>query len=180
MRQSLSFLLLSFLLAAPLAAESKITGIEARAAAGTVSVRFSLHNGFDDPELIRSLQNGLPTGFSYRVEIFRKRPNWFDDTLASSTIEVICTYNSVTREYLVNYRRDRKLVRSETFRDFALVRERMTNIDEPELFRIGSRRPYKHRIRVRAEFGKTLMLFVVPRTVTTDWKEARIKTSESS
>ena len=179
MRQSSLFFLL-FLLAFPLGAESKISRIDARAEAGTVSVRFTLENGFDDPELIRSLQSGLPTGFSYRVEIFRKRPNWFDDTLAASTIEVICTYNSVTREYLVNYRRDRKLVRSETFRDFALVRERMTSIDEPELFRIGNRRPYKHRIRVRAEFGKTLMLFVVPRTVTTDWREARIKTRETS
>ena len=57
--------------------------------------------------MVEALQSGLPTSFTYVVEIFRDRPNWFDDGIARARIEVICTFNSVTREYLLNYRRDR-------------------------------------------------------------------------
>lgn len=168
-----------FLAAAPALADPRIVRLDARAHDGNVSVQFALQNGFSDREIVRALQSGVATGFTYRVELVRKRPNWFDKTMATSTIDVICTYNSLTREYLLNYRRDKKLVRSETFHDFALLQQRMTNVSEPELFRLANPRPYKYRVRVRAEMGRRVTLFVVPAEITTGWEETRIKSAGS-
>jgi len=87
---------------------------------------------------------------------------------------VICTFNSITREYLLNYRRDRKLVRSETFNDLAALRQRMTTIDEPALFDIASRPPYKIKVRVKADLMRGWLLYFIPWQVSTRWRAVRV------
>src|SRR5512146_77067 len=151
----------------------------ATAAGGHVSVRFSLVNGFDNGEVVQGLQSGIPTSFTYEIEIYRDRPNWFDDGIGKSQVEVICTYNSVTREYLLNYRRDRKLVRSETYTDLAALESHMTNVEERDLFDIGTRRPYKLRVRVRADLYRGWLFYVVPWQVTTGWRDVRVRAIET-
>jgi hypothetical protein len=162
------------------AADAKIENLAASAANGKVSVRFSLTGAFADGEMIELLQSGLPTSFNYTVEIFRDRPNWFDDGLDAAEIEVICTFNSVTREYLLNYRRDRRLVRSETFTDLAALERSMTRIDEKDLFDIGSRKPYKLKVRARADLKRGWVLYVIPWEVSTRWRETRVRGAEAT
>ena len=169
---ALPFLLLGALDAA--AADPKIEHVAATAVNGSVSVHFTLAHGFDSDQTVQSLQSGVPTSFTYVVEIFRDRPNWFDEGIARSRIEVIATYNSVTREYLLNYRRDRRLVRSETFTDLASLQQRMTTIDEPNLFDIGHRRPYKVKVRVKADLMRGWLLYLIPWQVSTRWREVRV------
>jgi hypothetical protein len=176
-------LLLSLLiLAAPAvvadAPKAAIENLSAVAAGGKVSVRFTLSGIFENGELVEALRSGLPTSFTYTVEIFRDRPNWFDDGLASSRIEVICTFNSVTREYLLNYRRDRHLVRSETFGDLAELERRMTTIEERDFFEIGRRKPYKLKVRVRADLMRGWLMYVIPWEVSTPWRETRVRVAE--
>jgi hypothetical protein len=158
------------------AADPEIRNLSAIAKGGSVSVRFALASAFDDHDLLDSIQSGLPTSFSYIVEIFRDRPRWFDQGLERSRIEVTATFNSITREYLLNYRRDKKLVRSETFRDLESLQRRMTSIEEPNLFDIGQRRPYKLKVRVKADFGRRFLLYIVPSSNSTRWREARVAT----
>jgi len=172
---SLSILLLLAPLAfARRAGDPRIDNLTASAGSGKVAVHFTLVNGFDRPQLLEGLQSGVPTSFSYVVEIFRDRPNWFDEGIGRSRIEVICTFNSVTREYLLNYRRDRKLVRSETFSDLASLKARMTTIDEPALFDIGARPPYKLRVRVKADLMRGWLLYFIPWEVSTRWLETKV------
>ena len=167
--------LLLFLISAPLfAAEPRIEKVSASAAAGRVSVRFALANAFHDGELVESLESGLPTSFTYIVEIFRDRPNWFDEGINRAQLEIISTFNSVTREYLVNYRRDRKLVRSETVTDIAVLEQHMTQIDERDLFDVGERKPYKLKVRVRADLARGWKWYIVPWQLSTPWREARV------
>ena len=151
-----------------------IRNLSAIANAGAVSVRFNLTNAFADQDLLHALQSGLPTSFSYIVEIFHDRPRWFDEGISRARIEVIATFNSVTREYLLNYRRDRKLVRSETFTDLEALERRMTSIEEPNLFPIGDRRPYKLKVRVKADFGRRFLFYIVPSSNSTRWREVRV------
>lgn len=176
-----SALLLYLLLALPVAADDpprpQITNLSASANNGKVHVRFTLDGAFRNGELAQALQSGLPTSFTYSVEIFRDRPNWFDSEVARARIEVICTFNSVTREYLLNYRRDKRLVRSETFTDLAALVKRMTAIDEPDLFDIGSRKPYKLKVRAKADLMRGWLMYVIPWEVETRWREARVKTA---
>jgi hypothetical protein len=160
--------------AAAKAADPKIDQLTATAAGGQVSVHFTLANAFLNDQVVETMQSGLPTSFTYILEIYRDRPNWFDEGIARSHIEVICTFNSVTREYLLNYRRDRRLVRSETFSDLDTLKKRMTTIDEPNLFNIGQRRPYKVKVRVKADLMRAWLLYVVPWQFSTRWKEVRV------
>ena len=139
-----------------------------------MSVHFKLVNAFERPETIQALQSGIPTAFTYVVEIYRDRPNWFDEGIARSHIEIIATFNSVTREYLLNYRRDRKLVRSETFTDLQTLVARMTTIDEPDLFDVGARRPYKLKVRAKADFMRDWLLYFIPREMSTRWRAVRV------
>ena len=157
----------------------EIGNLAATAASGRVSVRFNLEGAFRNGELVEGLQSGVPTSFTYVVEIFRDRPNWFDDGIARARIEVICTFNSLTREYLLNYRRDRKLVRSETFTDLTELARRMTAIDEPDLFDIGGRKPYKLKVRARADLMRGWVMYVIPWQVSTRWRETRVRAEAS-
>jgi len=165
--------------AAAFAAEPSIENLSAAAASGKVSVHFVLANGFDRPETVQALQSGIPTALNYVVEIYRDRPNWFDEGIGRSHIEVIATFNSVTREYLINYRRDRRLVRSETFTDLPTLEKRMTTIDEADLFDIGTRRPYKLRVRAKADFMRDYLLYFIPREMSTRWRSARVIAPEA-
>lgn len=168
-----------FLISAPLlAADPQIEKLSAAAASGRVSVRFALANAFRNGELVESLESGLPTSFTYIIEVFRDRPNWFDEGIARTRLEVIATFNSVTREYLVNYRRDRKLVRSETLTDIAALEQRMTQIDERDLFDVGGRKPYKLKVRVKADLARGWKWYVVPWQLSTRWREARVAARE--
>ena len=179
MRASLIFL--TFLLTAPLTAAPPNPAIEklgATANGGKVSVRFSLVGAFENGEMVEALKSGLPTSFTYSIEIFRDRPNWFDDGIARARIEVICTYNSLTREYLLNYRRDKRLVRSETFTDLAALERQMTTVEEADLFEIGDRKPYKLKVRAKADLMRGWLMYVIPWEVSTRWREARVKTAE--
>jgi hypothetical protein len=172
--------LLCYLLGSALfAAEPKIDNLVATAANGKISVHFTLQNAFDRPQTIQGLESGVPTSFSYVIEIYRDRPNWFDEGIDRSRIEVITTFNSVTREYLMNYRRDRRLVRSETFNDLAVLQQRMTTIDEPDLFDIGSRRAYKLKVRAKADLMRDWLLYFIPREMSTRWRSTRVVETEA-
>ena len=160
--------------------EPRIENLAATAVNGKVSVHFNLTGAFQSEQVLQGLQSGVPTSFTYVVEIFRDRPNWFDEGISRSRVEVITTYNSVTREYLLNYRRDRKLVRSETFTDFATLQQRMTSISEPDLFDIGRRRPYKLKVRVKADLSHAWLLYFIPWEASTRWREVRVVTPQES
>jgi Domain of unknown function (DUF4390) len=177
-----SIVLLLTLLPSVAAAEKEpsIENLSALVEGDKVSVRFSLVNGLANGEMVEALEAGLPTSFTYVVEIFRDRPNWFDDSVARARIEVICTFNSVTREYLLNYRRDRKLVRSETFTDFATLITRMTNIEERDLFEIGNRQYFKLKVRVKADLMRGWLLYVVPWEISTRWRETRVRRADET
>lgn len=174
------YLLVALSAAAAKPPTPEIANLAATASAGKVSVRFALEGAFKNGELVQALQSGLPTSFTYVVEIFRDRPNWFDSGVGRSRLEVICTFNSLTREYLLNYRRDKHLVRSETFTDLAALIQRMTAIEERDLFDIGTRRPYKLKVRVKADLMRGWLMYVIPWEVSTRWRETRVKPVESA
>lgn len=161
------------------AADPSIQKLSATVANEKVSVSFRLEHAFDGGVVAEALQSGAATSFTYRVELFRDRPNWFDDSLAESRIDVICTFNSLTREYLLNYRRDHKLVRTETFTDLQALERRMTTIDERDLFDIGHRRFYKLKVRVKAGLMRDWVMYVIPWNLETSWRETRVKPPEA-
>ena len=155
-----------------------IENLAATAAQRKVSVRFTLDGAFRNGEMVEALQSGLPTSFTYDIQIFRDRPKWFNEDVGRARVEVICTFNSLTREYLLNYRRDRHLVRSETFTDLAALIRKMTTVEEMDLFDIGDRKPWKLKVRVKADLMRGWLMYVIPWEMSTRWREARVKVAE--
>lgn len=175
-RKGFSFLFL-LVIAIRLQADDgpRIRNLEATEEKGLISVRFELANAFRNQRFQNDLDNGLSTALTYHIELTRFRPNWFDDTLERSRVEVICTFNSSTREYLVNYRRDRMLVRSVTLSDRSRLEEALTSIDERDLFKTEGRRLSRLRVRVRADLGRGYLLSFIPSEVGTNWKQVRVR-----
>lgn len=171
----LSIILAFTLSAAAAAPRPTVENLSAVATQGKVSVRFTLDGAFREREMTQALQSGLPTSFTYNIEIYRDRPHWFNEEVDRARVEVICTFNSVTREYLLNYRRDRHLVRSETFTDLAALVRAMTSIDEPSLFEIGPRKHYKLKVRVKADLMRGWLMYVIPWEISTHWRDVRVK-----
>jgi transposase len=165
---------LLLLASAAFSADPKIETLSAHAVNRQVSVRFTMGHAFDREQTIQGLQSGVPTSLVYIVEAYRDRPNWFDEGIARARIEVIATFNSLTREYLLNYRRDHKLVRSETFSDLASLERAMTTIDEPALFDIGKRPAHKVMIRVKSDLMRGWLFYFIPGAVSTRWKSVRV------
>jgi transposase len=163
------------LLAGPsLASDPAIEALSAKAMNRQINVHFTMAHAFDREQTLQGLQSGVPTTLVYVVEIFRDRPHWFDEGISRSRIEVVATFNSLTREYLLNYRRDHKLVRSETFIDLATLERAMTTIDEPNLFDIGKRPPYKLKVRVKADLMRGWLLYFIPWEFSTRWQTVRV------
>ncbi len=158
--------------------EPKIENLTAIANGGSVSVHFDLATAFDKRR-VDQIGSGASTSITYVVEIFRSRPYWLDEGIGRTRIEVAAQFNSVTREYLLTYRRDRKLVKSQTFTDLASLEKAMTVIDEPNLFDIGGRRPYKVKVRVKADLTRGWLLYFIPWEVSTRWKEIRVTSAEA-
>jgi transposase len=159
---------------AALANDPAIQALSAKAVNRQISVHFTMAHAFDREQTLQGLQSGVPTTLTYIVEVYRDRPRWFDEGIARARIEVIATFNSLTREYLLNYRRDHKLVRSETFNDLASLQHAMTTIDEPNLFDIGKRPPYKLKVRVKADLMRGWLLYFIPWEVSTRWMAVRV------
>ncbi|HEV8631726.1 MAG TPA: DUF4390 domain-containing protein [Thermoanaerobaculia bacterium] len=142
---------------------------------GQVQVSFQLAGAIDDPLLAR-IQSGLPTGFVFEVELLRDRKHWWDDQIAGATLEVVAMYNAVSHEYLVNFKRDGKLVESRLARNRAELESAMTRFERVPLFALADLdvgRDERMLLKARAELGSKTWLAFIPVHVNTDWAESR-------
>jgi hypothetical protein len=142
---------------------------------GQVLVSFVLAGAFDEAILAR-IDSGLPTSFVYRLELVRDRKRWWDDQVAEATLEVVAMYNAVSQEYLVNFKRDGKLVESRLARSKLELEAAMTRFERVPLFALADVRASgdsRLRLRARAELGTKTWLSFIPLHVETDWAQSR-------
>jgi len=134
---------------------------------------FALADGFG-AELRERIASGLPTAIVYEFELQRDRKRWFDRGLDANTLQVTAMYNAVTREYLVNFKLDGKLVESRIVRDLADLERAMTRFAAVPLFSLAGM-PSTRRLVVsaRADLGPRTLLAVIPSRVRTGWVESR-------
>jgi hypothetical protein len=117
---------------------------------------------------------GLASGFTYQFVLTRDQKRWFDNKLDTSTLEVTAMYNAVTREYLVNFKQDGKLVDSRIALDREELERAMTRFSGLTLFHLGDINPNKRiSVRARAELGSKTTLLIIPTRVKTDWVRSR-------
>ena len=91
---------------------------------------------------------------------------------ANRTLQVIAMYNAVTREYLINFKQDGKLIDSRIARTREELEQAMTRFDKLTVFHVDDVKPNPRRralVRARAELGSKTMLLIIPTRIETDW-----------
>lgn len=138
-----------------------------------IEVSCTLLDGFDEG-LLERIRTGLPSGYVYDIRLLRDRKRWFDVQIDASRLEVVASYDAVTREYLVNTRQDGELIESRVVRDEQELERALTRIEGVPVFTLeqggGKRRLL---LRMRAELDSVNFLFFIPRRVATPWRYSR-------
>lgn len=147
----------------------KVTDLEISLEGTRVEGSFALVNAFSD-QLFERIQTGLASGFTFQFVLTRDQKLWFENRLGSSTLEVTAMYNAVTREYLINYKQDGKLIDSRIALDRDELEQAMTRFENLSLFQLEKIKPDKRlSVRARAELGSKTTLLIIPTRVKTDW-----------
>jgi hypothetical protein len=159
-------------LPAPPTAAAEIGDLEVSVDGNLAHVDFQLRDAFD-AELVERLESGLPTGFTYHLELLRDR-QWFDRSLENGKLQVVAMYDAATRGYLVNYKLNGKLVESRMVRELADVERALTDVEELPAFHLDPYpRAWRLLVRVRAVVGSRRVLFLIPARAITDWTPSR-------
>ncbi len=138
-----------------------------------ILLSFKLLDAFDESFKQRAV-SGLPTSFSFDLELLRSRRRWFDKAVDSGKLQVDAMYNAVTREYLINFKHDGQLIESRVVKDADELESAMTEFTDFPVFSGEGKNPQQRfRVRVRAELRTRTIFFFIPSTVRTDWAETR-------
>ncbi len=165
---------LALALAAPAAgaAEARIVNVGVALEGRRALVSFDLVEGFDRA-LRERVESGLPTGVVYELELFKDRKRWWDRSLAHTELQVMAMYNALTREYLVNFKLDGRLIESRQARELSALKAAMTRVEDLPAFSLeGAPRDRRLLVRVRAELGSQTVLGFIPTLIVTDWSES--------
>ncbi|HEX4347645.1 MAG TPA: DUF4390 domain-containing protein [Vicinamibacterales bacterium] len=94
---------------------------------GQVFVSFELSDGLS-PDVRDAIQSGLPTTFSYEIEL-RQDSAIFDRTIAAITITASVRFDNLTRRYQMSRAVDGRVEDARPTEDQNAVREWMTRFD---------------------------------------------------
>ncbi|HKI85713.1 MAG TPA: DUF4390 domain-containing protein [Thermoanaerobaculia bacterium] len=157
---------------APSAHAAHIANIKVHLEQRTVVVGFDLENAFTK-QFVDRIQSGLPTSLTYDIQLHRDHIRWWDHKLMSTSLRVVAMYNAVTREYLVNYKQNGKLVESRVVHSVQELKAAMTHVSGLHAFMLDDL-PHDWRllVKVQAELGSRTILSLIPVTVTTDWADS--------
>jgi hypothetical protein len=94
---------------------------------GQVLVSFELSDGLS-PDVRDAIQSGLPTTFSYEIEL-RRGSALFDHTIATVTISASVRFDNLTRRYQMSRAVDGRVEDARPTEDQDAVRQWMTRFD---------------------------------------------------
>jgi hypothetical protein len=117
---------------------------------GQVLVSFELSDGFT-ADVRDAIQSGLPTTFSYEVELRRQTSIWFDRTVASVTIAATVRFDNLTRRYQMSHAIDGRVEDAKPAEQLDAVREWMTKFERVPLSKTSALETNgEYYVRVRA------------------------------
>ncbi len=118
---------------------------------GTVFVSFEADAPID-LELEQTIQSGLPTTFTYDVELGRAYAIWFDHSVAEATIAATVRYDNLTRRYNVYLLQDGRVLETHPTDSAADVRQLVSSFHRLPLFstrQLQANTEYYVRVRGR-------------------------------
>jgi hypothetical protein len=133
------------------AAEDRVIRVTPLARDGQVLVSF-VTDAAVNTETERAIQSGLPTTFTYDVELRRASTFWFDKLMGSARIAVTVRYDTLTRRYQVSLMQDGRVAESRSTESAEAVRRWVSVFQSLPLFstrELRSNTEYYVRVRGR-------------------------------
>lgn len=129
---------------------------------GRVWVTFELADGLT-PDVRDAIKSGLPTTFTYDVELRRSVPFWPDRRLKTLTIAVSVTFDNLTRRHQLSRMLDGRMEASRVTEAQEDVRRWLTLFERVPLFQTGGLEPnVEYYVRVHAHTQPHDSLFFWP------------------
>lgn len=150
--------------------EPRIIDLGAERDGSQLLLSFQLDGAFDQ-KMEERIQSGLPTSLRYDARLEHRRKWWFNNTVDSGRLEIVAMYRAITREYLVNFRQDGRLIDSRVVKSPQELRDTMTIVHRGALLEIPDRPQERLVVRVRAALGSKTVLGIFPTTDHTPWAE---------
>ncbi len=113
--------------AAP-AGDPTVVNVTPIARDGQVLVSFELAGGLT-PDVEEAIQSGLPTSFSYDIELRRGSPGWFDRTIAAIALTATVRFDNLTRRYQMSRTIDGRVEEARATEDAQAVSAWMTRFE---------------------------------------------------
>ena len=144
---------------------------------GVVYVSFELTGAFTG-EILEEIEAGLAVTFKYDLEVARRRPFWWDKTLARKTVTTSVTYNTLTHQYsLSKMVNDEVTETSVAVNESDMVRwmtrlERVRMADPAVLERMEEGSLY---VRMKSRLKRRFVLLVFPSSTGTPWERVGLE-----
>jgi hypothetical protein len=117
---------------------------------GRVLVSFELTDGFT-PDVRDAIRSGLPTSFSYQIDLRRAAATWFDRTIATVTVAAIVRFDNLTRRYQLSRTIDGRVEEARPAEDEQAVRAWLTRFEHiPLLATSALEANGEYYVRIRA------------------------------
>ncbi len=128
------------------------------------------------PDMNKAIQNGIPTTFTFLIELYKPRSLWPNIRLASLKLHHTIKYDSLRDEYsiLLSERGHQNF----TIKDFSKAQEMMADVSNIQLIPLKNlQRNTQYQVRIKAELNKVrlplylhyLLFFVSLWDFETDW-----------
>lgn len=128
------------------------------------------------PKIEEAIHSGVPTTFSFYINLHRVRGMWFDEKITHITLSHTLKYNSLKKEYIVT--RSWEGSRSIIVKSLPKAKELMTEVDSLVIVPLDQlEKGQQYQISAKAELSKMtlpfylhyLLFFVSFWDVETDW-----------
>jgi hypothetical protein len=129
---------------------------------GTVFVSFAADTAIDR-ELEQTIQSGLPTTFTYDVEVGRASALWFDRSVATTTIAATVRYDNLTRRYNVYLLQDGRVLETHPTDSATAVTQLVSHFHRMPLFstrQLQANTEYYIRVRGRTRPRRSWTVFL--------------------
>ncbi|MBW2093626.1 MAG: DUF4390 domain-containing protein [Deltaproteobacteria bacterium] len=120
-------------------------------------VYFSVRDCFT-PQMIKAIQNGIPTTFNFFVQLFEEKDYALDRKIADLRVSHTIRYDNLKKTYVVTL--DEKKGKAMSVKDFEKAKKLMTEIvglDVTKLSRLEKKKRY--RVRMMAQLDRIELPF---------------------
>jgi hypothetical protein len=128
------------------------------------------------PDMNKAIQNGIPTTFTFLIELYKPRSLWPNKRLASLRLHHTIKYDSLRDEYsILLSERGNQIF---TVKEFGKAQEMMADVSNIQLIPLNNlERNNQYQVRIKAELNKVrlpmylhyLLFFVSLWDFETDW-----------